>query len=75
MSNDNVVHLHAPTKKGDVVFILCPCDPTDPIPYMAQVVVADEPIVCGLLCARCETYLPVVNGYIQKPEPVDGDAA
>lgn len=68
----NVIQFNAP-KKGDLVFILCPCDLKDPVPYLAQVVVQEEPIICGLVCPKCETYLPVLNGYIQKAEEKDGE--
>lgn len=63
--NNNVVQLH-PVKEGDSVFIMCPCDREDPAPYIVQVVVSTEPLVQGLMCPKCRTYLPVVNGIIQK---------
>lgn len=72
MSDNNVVQLHKP-KAGDTYFMLCACNPADPAPYIVQVIIGEPPVVSGLLCPLCETFLPVVNGCICV-ESKEGDA-
>jgi hypothetical protein len=58
----NIVHLNQP-KSGDTTFMRCPCtdEGTD---FLVVAIMADNPIICGLLCPECEQEIPVVNGVI-----------
>ena len=59
----NVVELN-PAKNGDLAFMLCPCKPEDPQPYLVVAIVGLHPIIAGLLCPECDKQLTVVNGIV-----------
>lgn len=62
----DVIQFDAP-KPGNLSFMMCPCKPDNPTPFMVVAIVDHvRPIVAGLVCPECETQLDVVNGLVQS---------
>ena len=60
----NVVPMN-PVRPGEPAFMMCPCKPEDPEPYLAVALVSEKPIVIALVCPECESQLDIIDGQVQ----------
>jgi len=51
--------------EGEVTFVLCPCNESEPEP-MIPIVLHDAtgPLIIALMCPTCEAEQPILNGRL-----------